>query len=107
MNYKELDIKTLRRTYSLYCRANHLDPSKFLCQTCTADLNYSNQKTLKCPFKKYGRTCSSCKVHCYDKDHRDRIRTVMRFTGPRLILHNPVLAGRHLFLTLKFRKKRL
>jgi hypothetical protein len=33
---------------------------------------------------------------CYTPDMRERIRAVMRFSGPRMLLHHPWLALMHL-----------
>jgi hypothetical protein len=39
--------------------------------------------------------CSNCKVHCYKPEMREKIREVMRFSGPRMILHHPITSIRH------------
>ena len=39
--------------------------------------------------------CSNCKVHCYKPEIRQRIKEVMRFSGPRMIFHHPIAAFRH------------
>ena len=49
--------------------------------------------------------CSNCRVHCYRPDMRERIREVMRFSGPRMMLYHPVMAVRHLIESR--REKRL
>ena len=36
---------------------------------------------------------------------REKIRTVMRFSGPRITLYHPVIAVRHLIETKKEKKK--
>ena len=40
--------------------------------------------------------CSNCTVHCYRPEMRERIRTVMRYAGPRMLFHHPVMAIRHM-----------
>ena len=50
--------------------------------------------------------CSNCRVHCYRPEMRTRIREVMRFSGPRMIFHNPVAAVRHVIET-RAEKRRL
>ncbi|MDR2525428.1 MAG: nitrous oxide-stimulated promoter family protein, partial [Oscillospiraceae bacterium] len=32
---------------------------------------------------------------CYRADMREKIRAVMRYAGPRMLLHHPVMAIRH------------
>lgn len=48
-----------------------------------------------CPFMETKTFCSNCKVHCYKPDMREKIRAVMRFSGPRMMLYHPVMALRH------------
>ena len=45
--------------------------------------------------------CSACKVHCYSKENKEKIRKVMRYAGPRMLLYHPVLAIKHAVITLK------
>ena len=44
--------------------------------------------------------CSNCRVHCYCPDMREKIRMVMRFSGPRMLFYhpvcgNPAFGGKH------------
>lgn len=41
-------------------------------------------------------TCKKCPVHCYSPDMREKIRAVMRYSGPRMIFLHPFAAIRHL-----------
>lgn len=50
--------------------------------------------------------CSNCKVHCYKPEMREKIRAVMRFSGPRMMFRHPVTAVCHV-LEVKKEKKRL
>jgi hypothetical protein len=45
--------------------------------------------------------CSNCKVHCYKPEMREKIREVMRFSGPRMIFHHPITAIRHVMESKK------
>lgn len=88
----------------LYCRKNH--GSKTLCAECTELDEYARNRSCKCPFMENKTFCSNCRVHCYKPDMREKIRIVMRFSGPRMIFHRPVTAVRHLIAT-KLEKRRL
>lgn len=35
-------------------------------------------------------------VHCYQPQMREQIRQVMRYSGPWMLFHHPVMAIRHL-----------
>lgn len=39
--------------------------------------------------------CSFSKVNCDTTVMREQIREVMRYAGPRMLLHKPVMAIRH------------
>lgn len=73
---------------SLYCRKKH--KNKTLCDDCEALKNYATERLSKCPFGDEKGACKDCKVHCYNKDMRERIREVMRFSGPRMFIYHPL-----------------
>lgn len=39
--------------------------------------------------------CSSCKIHCYREEERKKIREVMKFSGPRMLIYHPLLVIKH------------
>ena len=90
----------------LYCKKQHGAKRGTLCPQCQALNAYARQRSDKCPFMEHKTFCSNCKVHCYKTDMREQIRAVMRFSGPRMLLHHPVWAIRHVIET-KSEKKRL
>ena len=70
---------------ALYCRKQHGTKRGHLCTEC-AELNeYARQRSDKCPFMENKTFCSNCKVHCYRPEMREKIRAVMRFSGPRIM----------------------
>jgi hypothetical protein len=78
----------------LYCRARH--GGRALCPTCSELAAYARQRLERCPFQADKPTCVSCPVHCYSPTQREAVRQVMRWAGPRMLLHHPILALRHL-----------
>ena len=66
---------------------------------------YVKFRLSKCPFQEKKTFCSNCKIHCYKPEYREKIRKVMRFSGPRMIFHHPILAIKHVIETMKERKK--
>ncbi len=77
-----------------YCRMKHSGGAE-LCADCAELLNYSKQRLANCPFQEGKTTCGNCQVHCHKPSMREKIRTVMRTVGPRMILSNPIMALRH------------
>lgn len=87
----------------LYCKKKHKTKDK-LCDECQELKEYVSLRLEKCPFGENKTFCSNCKIHCYQKDMRNKIREVMRFSGPRMIFHHPILAIKHLVQTRKEKK---
>ena len=40
-------------------------------------------------------TCGRCRIHCYKPDMKEKVKTIMRYSGPRMLWHHPVLALHH------------
>jgi hypothetical protein len=87
--------RTIYLMIGLYCRANH-HSDRVLCEECRQLFDYAHARLMHCPFAPEKPTCAKCPVHCYKKDKRERIRQVMRYSGPRMILHHPILIIRHI-----------
>ena len=68
-----------------------------LCGECRELLEYSLARLDHCKFGNAKTKCHKCPVHCYRPDMRENIRTVMRFSGPRMLLYHPLEALRYLF----------
>ena len=45
--------------------------------------------------------CSQCPCHCYKPAMREKIRAVMRYSGPRIMLYHPLVGSLHAFETVK------
>ncbi len=89
--------KTIDRMVHLYCRAHHKTGKNELCPECTEFLSYAFMRLDKCPFQEEKSTCGKCLVHCYQPQMREKAKKIMRYSGPRLILHSPSLALHHVF----------
>ena len=91
----ERERKTLETMIRIFCRDRH-GSGKDLCLDCRELQAYAMKRLEKCPFGEEKPACSRCTVHCYRPAMRDRIREVMRHSGPRMIRRHPVLAVAHL-----------
>ena len=61
--------------------------------------NYSNmlrQDWIDVSLEKKSLPVGSARLHCYKPDMRERMRKVMRWAGPRMILYDPIEAIKHL-----------
>lgn len=100
---RENEKRVVGQMIKLYCRKKH--HTRELCPECSELLDYANQRVNKCPFMETKTFCSNCKVHCYKPEMRERIREVMRFSGPRMIFYHPYLAIKHLVLSMKEKRR--
>ena len=92
---RQQEKQIVRDMISLYCRNNH--GYKVLCEECKSLADYADHRTDHCPYMTEKSFCSQCKTHCYNPQMRERIREVMRYSGPRMIFHRPIAALRHLY----------
>jgi hypothetical protein len=93
------DLKILALFTSIYCRAHHQAKQlplsglpralgslqRFHCCTdCRKFLVYAIERRLKCPLEPKP-VCKHCQLHCYRIGHREKVREIMRFSGPALL----------------------
>lgn len=101
---REREKQTVSEMIALYCRKNHKTKRGALCDECRQLTEYAVMRSDRCPFMENKTFCSNCKVHCYAPEMREKIRKVMRYSGPRMIFHHPVMAIRHVIESKKERR---
>jgi len=95
------ELYTLRIMIEMFCRAEHRSvrqPHDFdaqLCDECSVLLAYAAKRIEHCHFGAKKPVCAKCPVHCYKPEMRKKIRIVMRYSGPRMLLSHPWLAALH------------
>lgn len=77
----------------LYCQKHH--GGKELCQECQMLYDYAKMRVNHCPFMETKTFCSNCNVHCYKPQMREKIKTVMRDCGLRMLCHHPIMVIWH------------
>lgn len=100
---REREKQVVELMIRLYCRKKH--GGRELCPDCRELLRYACSRSDHCPFMQTKTFCSNCRVHCYQPAMRQRIREVMRFSGPRMIFYHPVLAVRHVVESAREKKR--
>lgn len=100
---REREKEMVSLMIKIYCRKNHHCKTG-LCEDCAELDTYARLRSDKCPFMESKTFCSNCKVHCYKLEMREKIRKVMRFSGPRMIFYHPVAAIRHVIESRKEKK---
>ena len=104
---REKEKRVVDMMIRLYCRkkhGGHRDKGG-LCEECRALRDYAALRADKCPFMETKTFCSNCRVHCYRPDMREKIRQVMRFAGPRMLLCHPVMALRHVISSVREKRR--
>ena len=58
--------------------------------------SYAINRLEKCRYGEQKPACKQCPVHCYQPKMREQMKTIMRWAGPKMLFHHPILAIRHL-----------
>jgi hypothetical protein len=74
-----------------------------LCLACHNISKYALDKLAKCPRMDIKTFCSVCPIHCYGKEEGEKIRKIMRYGGPRMLWHHPLMALKHIFIEWRTR----
>ena len=90
----EEEKRTVEKMIRLYCRKR--EGNKELCTSCMQLLEYAHARLSRCQFGNGKSTCQKCPVHCYKPQMREKMKEVMRWSGPRMILYHPVDAAKHI-----------
>jgi RNase P subunit RPR2 len=104
------DTRLLGDFTRIYCRGVHTEACRtplvsdgaalgiygsrppVVCDECAELLRYAEKRRAYCP-KDPKPFCSYCDTHCYTADMRERMREVMRYAGPRSLLHGHAVDG--------------
>lgn len=95
----EREKATVSAMIRYYCRKNHSE--KNLCSECSKLNDYAIIRLQKCKFGNEKPSCKACSVHCYAMENREKIREVMMFSGPAMLLKHPILTFYHLAIDSK------
>ncbi|MBN1043454.1 nitrous oxide-stimulated promoter family protein [Clostridium botulinum] len=91
----ENEKKVIKLMIEIYCRKKH-GHKKELCPECNKLLSYAYERLDYCKFGDKKSICAKCPIHCYKKDMKTKVKEIMRFSGPRLIIYKPIELIKHL-----------
>lgn len=88
------EIKTIEKMIKIYEKA-HPAP------TDSPDdyqklFSYAINRLEKCRYGEEKPACKQCPIHCYQPKMREKMKLVMRWAGPKMLIYHPILAIRHL-----------
>ena len=107
---RAMEAEVMSMMIGIYCRGHHhanrsaaseSEPS--LCPDCRRLLTYARSRIATCPRMDVKSFCSACPVHCYSHEMRENVRAVMRWSGPRMLLHHPLMTLRHMWIDYRSR----
>ncbi|WP_411915272.1 nitrous oxide-stimulated promoter family protein [Porphyromonas miyakawae] len=94
----EEEKKVVEYMIRLYCSKK--EGHRELCPECRQLLAYASNQLDHCRFASLKPTCRKCPIHCYRPEMKARIRTIMRWAGPRMLFYHPIAAIRHVIREL-------
>ena len=109
---RAMEAEVMSMMIGIYCRGHHhanrsvasgSEPS--LCPDCRRLLTYARSRITACPRMDVKSFCSACPVHCYSREMREKIREVMRWSGPRMLLHHPLMTLHHMWIDYRSRRR--
>lgn len=90
----EREWKTIAAMLRIYCHDHH-ETESGLCEECQSLLEYATLRLNRCRFGTEKPTCAKCPVHCYLPKRREQVKAVMRYGGPKMLWHHPILSLYH------------
>ena len=88
--------ETVLAMVRIYCSGHHHQGGKDVCDDCQGLVDYAFDRLESCKFGGEKPVCSKCSVHCYKPEMREKVRRVMRYAGPRMLVRHPVMAIGHI-----------
>ena len=104
---RQEEIQILSEMIAFYCRKKHGNKGDGeLCEECKELKEYACLRSKRCPFMEDKTFCSDCKVHCYSPVMQAKIKEVMRYSGPGMLLSHPLICIRHAITGIKAGQKK-
>ncbi len=100
LDKREYEKEIINLMIEIYCKGNKHSP-KTTCQDCTDLITYCKNRIDKCPVMETKTFCKNCSIHCYSPENQEKIKRVMRYSGPRMIFYHPKLTIRHIFTDIR------
>ena len=90
------EAKTMEVMIAMYCHDLHGTRGE-TCASCRELSAYAQARLERCPFQEGKTTCAKCPIHCYKPALRERMRAVMRHSGPRMLWRHPIMTVLHMW----------
>ena len=90
------ETESLLKMVEIFCNGHHGFDGE-LCDDCR-DLSENAMACVSlCPYGAGKPVCGRCPTNCFPDGNYARIKTVMRYAGPKMLYKHPLLTAIHLF----------
>lgn len=87
-NRIEREKRIISKMITLFCLKK--EGNSVMCSMCLELQRYAHDRLSHCPLGDRKSSCKNCKIHCYNSVMREKMKEVMRFSGPRMIFYAPL-----------------
>ncbi len=98
MSSTEKDRRTLQAIGRIYCQGNHAERGKDvagMCSECGAAIEQTLARAEACPHGHEGN-CQDCATPCQRGEAQERIKAIMRYAAPRMLVRHPLMTLEYL-----------
>lgn len=87
--------ENIRKTFGVYCNANHNTTDGKLCPKCTALLTTVMLKIQRCPYGIGKPVCDSCETPCFGEETTTGFLEIMKGGRKKMLLAHPLMTIKH------------
>ena len=92
--------ENIRKTFGVYCNANHGTTDNKLCPKCTALLTTVMLKIQRCPYGIAKPICDACETPCFGEVPTNEFRNIMKAGQKKMLLSHPLMTVKHKLASL-------
>lgn len=85
----------IRKTFGVYCKANHNSDGDKLCPKCNALLTTVFTKISRCPYGISKPVCEKCETPCFGEVATNKFREIMSASQKKMLLSHPIMTVKH------------
>lgn len=87
--------ENIRKTFGVYCNANHGTSDGKLCRKCTGLLSTVMLKIQRCPYGIGKPICDACETPCFGEIQTNDFKAIMKSGQKKMLLSHPIMAIKH------------
>ena len=92
--------ENIRKTFGVYCNANHGTTDGKLCAKCTALLTNVMIKIQRCPYGIGKPICDRCETPCFGEDVTKDFLEIMKAGQKKMMFSHPLMTVKHKLASL-------